>query len=430
MPRIRTRLDALRSTEWSRAAPPTKLNDPLPIDTDVDIPRVSPTGEYLVYNITNAAGQLVGSYVSRTDGSSPGVVVSPPKVAVSIGLTWSTDGTYLALMAGPTFQELALYTVRPDGTDLQVVDDGPITFFSWSPAENRLGYLSTGSGDAELFTALADGSGKARLHPDLPALQSVRSFEWAPDGIRVMYLADQFTPGVPELFSSRYDGDENRQLNGTPITGGSVRTAALSPDGTTIAYAADEVTAGVVELFTVPLDGSQPSLRITPAPEAARTLSTYQWSPDSTRILYRGDFTTPGTVEVFSTTVTGNDTRQVNHDLKGAYVTGATWSPDSANVAYVVEELEGKITRAKLYLASATGENPTQLSLGSTNYRFISELNWSKDGQRIAYRANTNSSFGMRDLLRRSMGQTPSAWVDRSRMGVSCLDLAGLGPTK
>ena len=85
----------------------------------------------------------------------------------------------------------------------------------------------------------------------------------APDGGRVVYLADQNTDQVFELFSAPVRGTTPIpdagvvvRLNGQLDAGGNVSSSfAISPDGTRVVYVANQDSASVFELYSVPIAG-------------------------------------------------------------------------------------------------------------------------------------------------------------------------------
>jgi hypothetical protein len=138
-------------------------------------------------------------------------------------------------------------------------------------------------GVRELFSAPLDGSAPpVRLNAPFASGGGLRTqtsslrgaFEVAPDGLTVVYLADQRTAGTVELFAVPTDGSRApRVLNQELVAGGDVGASdvavpivpfAFRPDGRAVAYLADQEEDGVVELFLSFLD--PPKVRRAPPP--------------------------------------------------------------------------------------------------------------------------------------------------------------------
>jgi Tol biopolymer transport system component len=64
--------------------------------------------------------------------------------------------------------------------------------------------------------------------------------------------------------------------------GGDVREARFTPDGSRLLYLADEATPGEIELYSVLADGSAPATRLSPA-----GASEFRITPDGTRVAFR-----------------------------------------------------------------------------------------------------------------------------------------------
>jgi Tol biopolymer transport system component len=114
-------------------------------------------------------------------------------------------------------------------------------------------------GTVELFSVPIVGGPATVLNGTLPAGSDVNSFRISPDGTIVVYNADQDTAGVHEVYAVPTLGGTPEKLNGVLVAGGDVymsgRTGyALTPDGMTLVYRADQTTDEVIELYARRLD--------------------------------------------------------------------------------------------------------------------------------------------------------------------------------
>ena len=153
-------------------------------------------------------------YVAATDGSGPIAVVSP-----AVTPAWSPDSSRIAFQLNETpdanYYSWALYTIRPDGTDLRkVVGDLPRGSgepIKWSSdgSEIRLGRNV-------IIVAKADGSERSILQ----GLHVFRSYAvWSPDGSAVAVQVDRPRSSNDEvedptiaLFVMKPDGSDKRVL--------------------------------------------------------------------------------------------------------------------------------------------------------------------------------------------------------------------------
>ncbi len=154
-------------------------------------------------------------------------------------------------------------------------------------------------GRNELFRAPIDGSASAvKLNAPLGAGQSVggpvegdQAFEIAPDGVRVVYRADQGVNDVFELFSVPIDASASPvELSGPLLPGAAVLDFAFSADGTRVAYRASQDTLGVTDLYGVPSDASASAIRLSgPFVTGGDVHPGYAFSADGARLLYLAD---------------------------------------------------------------------------------------------------------------------------------------------
>ena len=181
----------------------------------------SPDGELLAYLIEETAsvrgedGQYEGTayrhvlYVVRSDGSETTRVASvdnAPSVNYMRPPAWSPTGQLLAFAINGG-EGRAIYTVRPDGTDLrQVVVGLGASQVSWSPDGSEIRFLFDGTA----YVADSDGSGLRRL--SVPFIGN--GALWSPDGMRIVASDGEgvnftISPDGSDLrILTRRDGDD------------------------------------------------------------------------------------------------------------------------------------------------------------------------------------------------------------------------------
>ncbi len=219
----------------------------------------------------------------------PSQPAAPNLVAGYGGLVVSRDSRYLA-WTSYTYTDFnlpavyRLYTYdRHTGSLRQLLPEGfAAANPSWT-ADGHLAYLRTdqaGDGVTRLVSSAADGSALRQLLPDADTLG--RSPEISPDGRRVVWVTDEFTPrlAVVDLAS----GSRTLLTDADSASSYTLRDPTWSPDGRRVAviridYAYPAPNVGMLQV--VDLGGAV-------ADEHAVTgySSRPAWSPDGHRLAY------------------------------------------------------------------------------------------------------------------------------------------------
>jgi Tol biopolymer transport system component len=127
---------------------------------------VSPDGTQIAFSRFSHDGRVARVWVMNADGSDP-VAITPPKLE-GWDADWAPDGERITFSSnGGRPLGSSIFSVRPDGTDLQRLtpDRFPNSDFSgvYSPRGNRIAFGSDRNYDdfccVDLFAMRADGSG-------------------------------------------------------------------------------------------------------------------------------------------------------------------------------------------------------------------------------------------------------------------------------
>jgi hypothetical protein len=209
--------------------------------------RFTPDSTHVLYVADQEEDGTNELYVAPLDGSAPARKVNAPLVAggdVSIELSRrsfvevTSDSRHVLYRADQELDErFELYLAPLDGTGAPrkvsgalVAGGSVLPGFQLAPGDASVIYAADARADDafELYEARLEDGRVRRLSPPMPpggdvlVTGSGPQFEIAPDGSRVVYIADQDTEGVLELYETRLE----RPHRGAPSPGSSatVRT--------------------------------------------------------------------------------------------------------------------------------------------------------------------------------------------------------------
>jgi TolB protein len=296
-----------------------------------DVP--SPTGTEIVFQAIE--GTSADIYVVNADGSGltrltdyPGSDGAP---------TWSGDGRQIYFLSQRDGRNnVDLYAMKPDGTDVHLVVEGISGRFPYavSPDGTRIAFGAGQDYNPDLFVMNVNGSERT-LILDLPCpfidsgCQRLNALDWSPDGQRIAYSASWpghggNVYGVIGILNA--DGTGHRLLN---TSGGLSSDPAWSPDGQRIVYSHGEGTTipypSGMDLEIINADGTGRMVVL----ESGANITSPSWSPDMQSIVFAW-FTPAGWVpagpsEMFVVNVDGTGLRRVT-DTPGEEL-APNWNP-------------------------------------------------------------------------------------------------------
>ena len=171
-------------------------------------PVWSPDGKYLAYLelALRERGEVrdpqkTALYTVRVDGMQQTAIA----LTTLVPPAWSPDGQYLAFVRSG--EESGVYTVRPDGTDMQKVMGltRPAIHVSWSPDGSALLVISD---ELELFVMQPDGKGAHKVSLGfVPYHNGQTLVAFSPDGTRIALF-----DGYSRLATMNLDGTDRRDL--------------------------------------------------------------------------------------------------------------------------------------------------------------------------------------------------------------------------
>lgn len=231
-----------------------------PSDTDA---TWSPDGSRIAF--VRFDGDGWGLHVMAADGTEVRRLAPAASLvdASDTDPAWSPDGTRVAFSRGgreasAETGEADIYTVSPDGTDLERLTEGPAIEGAptWSPDGSRIAFVAYDlalGGEPPSPTRLTimrtDGTGLIE-----PGVEDVEGPAWSPDGSEIAYVDTD----AGSIMGIRPDGSGQRRIvDAAGLVGGAhlVSDVAWSPDGTKLAFAAGP-NDGDTHIYVVNRDGS------------------------------------------------------------------------------------------------------------------------------------------------------------------------------
>jgi Tol biopolymer transport system component/pimeloyl-ACP methyl ester carboxylesterase len=246
-------------------------------------PAYSPDGTQISFDEDSGPGQpaVHGIFVANRDGSGAHRLTTAltGKDAYDTGSQWSPDGTRIAFTRVKSTKEAAIFTVKPDGTDLRRLTPYELDAATpdWSPDGSRIAFNSYWDPhpgkSANVYTVAPDGTGLTAITRHRDARTHSFRPSWAPDGTKMVIA--RFVPkgegGRLGLYVMNPDGSAAKPLTGrklavaaqpdwgtapTDVRALMARGATVAPNPAGPCEDNPDVRCGTVD---VPLDRARPS---------------------------------------------------------------------------------------------------------------------------------------------------------------------------
>jgi Tol biopolymer transport system component len=259
-----------------------------------NLPAWSPDGQRLAF-VSDRSGKPE-VYSMDASGSALTPLTDLPNVKGFASLSWSPDGTRLAVEALLPHQATGelygrVFLIQADGSGILDLthNDLPkrVSNPQWSPGGEWVSFVQGGEGPRHLRSVQPDGTRDTQL---TPRTRNTRAFRWSPDGARLAYITSCAYCGI-------YDGepaDLRIAIPGGPETESLHRFDGLSldfynlswsPQGSYLAFTATVGGERINHLYLLELEG-QELLDFVAFEPGRWFLSSLSWAPDGSRLVF------------------------------------------------------------------------------------------------------------------------------------------------
>ena len=231
---------------------------------------------------------------------------------------------------------------------------------SWSPDGTQIASSEVGDNHSDIFILDAKGARVRQLTRNwsLVSVQDSswgRRPSWAPDGERLLYVADVGRGSDMSLWSVASNGTTTRKLYALAIGSGGLDSPAWSPDGKRIAftsYPAGHYQPPQIFVFTPATD------KIVQLTEHKDGAFDPSWSPDGTKLAYTARM--DGNTRILVTKADGGVQTRLTD---GHFDRSPVWSPDGTEIAYL-SVVPGAFDLWVARYANGTVSEPKRLTSG------------------------------------------------------------------
>jgi dipeptidyl aminopeptidase/acylaminoacyl peptidase len=346
---------------------------------------------------------------------------SDSNTRIEVPYTEAVNGVYF-LADKDVNQTLEIYVTEPDNIEprkISILPDLPyqltVTNYKVSPDKKWVAYRVWGGGEGSLLYIIPTIGGEPiYLAGDiLPEFTKpdyfISEFKWSPDSKYLAYSVSSYINGGQLYTVSMLDLTKNHLSQKVPTSivsiSAGVNNFSWSPDGTYLAYRGSYRAIGrKLEIFIIAPDGSNyKKISKDFESEYAIGVMGHEWSPNSNQLSLMAAYSDdPQQHEIYIVTVANNTHIQItNKNIQGVIGTNSylgeqdwysrflQWSHDGQYIAY--SALTNNIA-VNLYVATPDGlinKNITNIPI-SSNFTGVEQYAWSPTTNTLAYTSNEN----------------------------------------
>ncbi len=314
------------------------------------------------------------------------------------------------------------------GAPHALTTEGRNTGARFSPDSKQIAWISTRSGQSQIWIMNADGTGAKQI---TKLSTEADGAIWAGDGKTLVFTSDVYpecnaddacnAAKIEAAAKSKvkariytnllyrhwteWHGPRVKHILAVDVESGAVRDLtpdtkydtppysmggqdyAVSPDGQEVCYAAkldpEQALSTNWDLYTVPITGGE-AKKISTSVGADASPA---YSPDGKMIAWRMQTRAGYEADRWRLVVMERETGKINvlTESVDRHVTGFTWYPDSRRLAFTVDDRG----RQQAQMIAATGGGIRALTQGSTH---VDDLQFTADGKTLIYTEVTGSS--------------------------------------
>jgi len=322
--------------------PPLNLTNNASGDT-IAAMRITPDGSHVVYQLYLYSSSGSGLYSLPVGGGTPIPLLAP--VIAESDLQVTSDSATLFFRSDYLGDGVEIHRVPVAGGTVTTLTDASYSVqrFELTPAEATLVYQITNSLNS-IYSLPAVGGTPVLLNAGPLLAGSVSVYKLAPDGSRVVFLADYELFGTIErLYSRPVGGGTVVQLSvdGSGYNAFIRENFVVSHDGDSVAYVSDHEEPGDSEVFIVPTAGGS-SVKLSPLLPAGGGVSSTEgrivFTPDDQYVIYDA-LLIDGRISDYAVPRTGGPSTDLAPTLNGVNNFNQAFkiSADSSTLLHAIE---------------------------------------------------------------------------------------------
>jgi len=312
-------------------------------------------------------------------------------------------------------------TAAAGGDAIQLTRSGKDSSAKWSPDGRTIAFLSSRSGDSQVYLLAMDGG---EAHPLTKLSTGAELVKWSPDGKTIAFTSPVYPDCVTRSAGPPNNDDACNQKKNEEKEKNKVK--AHVAESLLYRHWTHWNEGSRSHLFVAPADGSSEARDLTPGanydvpPDQRGEESDINFSPDSKEICFTAVTdkveATSTNGDLFVVPVSGGEIKRIT--TQSGFDGNPVYSPDGKYIAYhaqLTAGYEADRWRAMLYdRASGKSENLTE----STFDRSAGNLAWSPDSKTIYFVAENETQMPVYAMAAKA-GATPKKVLDGFNAGMS-----------